>query len=43
MLPEYENTAAEFTMEEKSAISRRGKGLRSMKELLEKEFAEQKS
>lgn len=43
MLPEYEKTSAEITMEEKNAISHRGKALRAMKELLEKEFAEQKS
>ena len=40
MLPEYGKTSAEITMEEKNAISHRGKALRAMKELLEKEFAE---
>ena len=43
MLPEYGKTSAEITMEEKNAISHRGKALRAMKELLEKEFAEQRS
>ena len=43
MLPEYGKTSAEITMEEKNAISHRGKALRTMKELLEKEFAEQRS
>ena len=36
-------TMAELTPEEKNAISHRGKALRAMKELLEKEFAEQRS
>lgn len=43
MLPEYGKTSAEITMEEKNAISHRGKALRAMKELLGKEFAEQQS
>ena len=43
MLPEYGKTSAEITMEEKNAISHRGKALRAMKELLEKEFAEQRA
>lgn len=43
MLPEYGKTSAEITMEEKNAISHRGKALRAMNELLEKEFAEQRS
>ena len=43
MLPEYGKTSAEITMEEKNAISHREKALRAMKELLEKEFAEQRS
>jgi len=41
MLPEYEKTSAEITMEEKNAISHRGKALRAMKELLEKRRASQ--
>ena len=42
-LEEFKKTSAEITMEEKNAISHRGKALRAMKELLEKEFAEQRS
>ena len=38
MLPEYGKTSAEITMEEKNAISHRGKALRAMKELLEKDI-----
>ncbi len=38
MLPEYGKTSAEITMDEKNAISHRGKALRSMKEQLEKEI-----
>lgn len=34
VVPEYEKTTAELTMEEKNAISHRGKALRSMKEEL---------
>lgn len=41
MLPEYGKTSAEITMEEKNAISHRGKALRAMKECLEKEIEEQ--
>ncbi len=41
MLPEYGKTSAEITMEEKNAISHRGKALRAMKELLEKRRASQ--
>lgn len=37
MLPEYGKTSAEITMEEKNAISHRGRALRAMKELLEAE------
>lgn len=37
MLPEYGKTSAEITMEEKNAISHRGKALRAMRELLEAE------
>ena len=38
MLPEYGKTSAEITMEEKNAISHRGKALRAIKEQLEKEL-----
>lgn len=38
MLPEYGKTSAELTMEQKNAISHRGKALREMKVVLEKEF-----
>lgn len=38
MLPEYGKTSAELTMEQKNAISHRGKGLRAMKEVLAKEI-----
>lgn len=38
MLPEYGKTSAEISMEEKNAISHRGKALRAMKEQLEKEI-----
>lgn len=38
MLPEYGKTSAELTMEQKNAISHRGKALRAMKDVLEKEF-----
>lgn len=38
MLPEYGKTSAEITMEEKNAISHRGKALRAIKEQLEKEI-----
>lgn len=38
MLPEYGMTSAEITMEQKNEISHRGKALRAMKELLEKEI-----
>lgn len=38
VLPEYGKTSAEITMDEKNAISHRGKALRSMKEQLEKEI-----
>lgn len=38
MLNEYGKTSAELTMEEKNAISHRGKGLRLMKEVLAKEI-----
>ena len=34
MLPEYGMTSAEITMEEKNAISHRGKALRAMKKRL---------
>lgn len=40
MLPEYGKTSAEITMEQKNEISHRGKALRAMKELLEKEIGE---
>jgi len=40
MLPEYEKTSAEITMEQKNEISHRGKALRAMKELLENEIGE---
>lgn len=40
MLPEYGKTSAEITMEEKNAISHRGKALRAMKECLLKEIGE---
>lgn len=38
MLPEYGKTSAELTMEQKNEISHRGKALRAMREVLEKEF-----
>lgn len=38
MLTEYGKTSAELTMEQKNAISHRGKGLRAMKEVLAKEI-----
>lgn len=38
MLTEYGKTSAELTMEQKNAISHRGKGLRTMKEVLAKEI-----
>lgn len=38
MLPEYQKTSAELTMSQKNEISHRGKALRMMKEILEKEF-----
>lgn len=38
MLPEYGKTSAELTMEQKNEISHRGKALREMKKVLEKEF-----
>lgn len=38
MLKEYGKTSAELTMEQKNAISHRGKGLRAMKEVLAKEI-----
>lgn len=40
MLPEYGKTSAEITMEEKNAISHRGKALRAMKERLKQELGE---
>lgn len=40
MLPEYGKTSAEITMEEKNAISHRGKALRAMGERLKKEIGE---
>lgn len=40
MLPQYGKTSAEITMEEKNAISHRGKALRAMRKLLEKEIGE---
>ena len=40
MLPEYQKTSAEITMEEKNQISHRGKALEAMKECLKKEFGE---
>ena len=41
MLPEYGKTSAEITMEEKNAISHRGKALRAMRECLAKEIGEE--
>lgn len=40
MLPEFGKTSAELTMEEKNAISHRGKALRAMKERLAEEIGE---
>ena len=37
-LPEFGKTSAEISPEEKNAISHRGKALRAMRELLEKEL-----
>ncbi len=39
-LPEFGKTSAEITMEEKNAVSHRGKALRAMKACLEKEIGE---
>ncbi len=39
MVPEYEKTTAELSMEEKNAISHRAKALRAMKEKLQKRQA----
>ncbi len=41
MLPEFGKTSAEITMEEKNAISHRGKALRAMRECLVKEIGEE--
>ncbi len=38
MLPEFGMTSAEITMEQKNEISHRGKALRAMKDVLEKEI-----
>ncbi len=38
MLPEYGKTSAEITMDEKNAISHRGKALRAMKKCLAEEI-----
>ena len=40
MLPEYGKTSAEITMDEKNAISHRGKALRAMKKCLAEEIGE---
>ena len=40
MLPEYGKTSAEITMDEKNAISHRGKALRAMKKRLAEEIGE---
>ena len=39
-LPEFGKTSAEITMEEKNAVSHRGKALRAMKACLEKEIGD---
>ena len=36
LMPEYGKTSAEITMDEKNAISHRGKALRAMKNVLQK-------